>query len=133
MSEKKASCVLLWIHQGGKIVNGKPVRVNGVNASGLCDEPTDCFTCPLMQREMAFHPPGHAIWICPDCYSSAISVAKAKGITHQLAGHYTEGQCQFVGCVRPPRIEYDEEMENLVEKPRGYSRLLQLFIGDVNT
>lgn len=100
-------------------------------ASGNCDAPDDCYRCPLMQQEIARHPPGHTLWVCPACVGEVVRVAKGKGVSYYLAGHYTEGQCQYVGCVRPPRQEYDEAMEVIVEKPRGYSRFLQLFIGDV--
>jgi hypothetical protein len=134
MAEKDAFCLLLWVHQGGRVdEKGRPVRVRGVRASGNCDAPDDCYRCQLMQQEISRHPPGHAIWVCPDCIGDVVKVAKGKEVSYYLAGHYTEGQCQYMGCVRPPRLEYDEAAESIVEKPRGYSRFLQLFIGDVNS
>ncbi len=156
MGDKEAFCLLLWGYQGGR-VNAKslPVSTPGVHASGYCDNPDDCYRCPIMQQEVARHPPGHANWVCPACLKDAVEKAKAKGVPIHLTGHYTEGQCQFVGCTRPPRFEFDvgqflpngteDEVENLlsqqtgwaqedlVERPRGYSRFLQLVIGDINT
>jgi hypothetical protein len=69
----------------------------------------------------------------PGLYWEVIKLAKAKGIPFNVPGHFTEGQCQWEGCTRPPRTEYDEEFEQLVERPGRYSRLLQLFIGEVDT
>lgn len=129
MAEKETNCLLLWVHQGGKVdKKRRPVRIPGVRASGSCDAPYDCYRCKLMQQEIAQHPPGYAIWVCPACLDDAVRVALENQKTYDLPGYYSEGQCEFVDCVRPPRLEYDEAMENIVEKPRGYSRLLQLFV-----
>ncbi len=131
MAEKMAFCLLLWSARGGLVARGQPVfSANAV--SGDCDNP-ECYRCTLMQQEMAQHPQGHVNWVCPACLRDAIRVAKDKGVQAYLTGHYTEGQCQFVGCTRPARTEFDSETESYIEKPRGYSRYLQLVIGDINT
>lgn len=157
MGDKEAFCLLLWGYQGGRVnAKGLPVSTPGVRASGYCDNPDDCYRCPLMQQEIVRHPPGHANWVCPACLKDVVAVAKAKDVPVRLTGHYTEGQCQYRGCTRPPRHEFDvpsdhflvgteDEVEDqmvhqsgwtdadLVERPRGYSRFLQLVIGDINS
>lgn len=132
MAEKEANCILLWIHQGGSVNKGRPVFDRNTRVSGTCDLPVDCYRCPLMQREIALHPPGHANWVCPMCLGDAAKVTKAKGAELVMTGHYSEGQCEFVGCTRPGRVELGDD-GNTYEFPRGYSRLLQLVIGDINT
>lgn len=79
-----------------------------------------------MQNELSFYNPSHVLWVCPDCITDVVRDAKRRGIEYRIPGHYTEGQCEYSGCTRPPRTEGDEELGP------GYSRLLQLFIGDVN-
>lgn len=92
------------------------------------------------------HPPGQANWVCPGCLSEVSKKAKATGKKIYMTQHYAEGQCQYVGCTRPPRLEFREAHPGIpedaetpwtdvdvVEKPRGYSRMLQLVIGDINT
>lgn len=142
MGLKEANCLLLWAYQGGRVnAKGQPISEPGNRASGYCDTPDDCFRCPLMQQELARQPPGQANWVCPACLKEVSRIAKSKGISIYMTGHYTEGQCQFVGCVRPARMEYDgDDVEDqpwsaaeYVEKPRGFSRFLQLIIGDINT
>lgn len=156
MGDKEAFCLLLWSYQGGRInAKGLPISTPGARISGYCDNPNDCYRCPLMQREIQRHPEGHANWVCPDCLKEISRLAKIKGVSIHMTAHYTEGQCQFVGCTRPPRVEYDsgslgpagtdDEVEghlmgqpkwseaDLVERPRGFSRFLQLVIGDINT
>ncbi len=148
MGDKEAFCLLLWSYHGGEVSpKGLPVSTPGTRISGYCDNPDDCYRCPLMQRELARHPPGQANWVCPACLKEVVKAGKSKGVPVHLTGHYTEGQCQFVGCTRPPRVEYaagseeavDDQLsqewtkDDLVEKPRGYSRFLQLVIGDINT
>lgn len=124
---KEAFCLLLFISNGGRVDDkGRPVFARGVAARGLCAEPVDCYQCSLMQQEIARHPPGHAFWVCPACLTQVVKKAKKDGVPHHVTGHYTEGHCQYVGCERPPRQEGNEELA------RGYSRFLQLFIGDVN-
>lgn len=130
MAEKEAFCFLLRRYQGGR--------------GGYCDEPTDCFKCPLLQQEIALHPPGQTTWVCPACLTEVSRKAKADGRRLHITGHYSEGQCQYVGCTRPARLEFrdidievnDEATswtaEDLVERPKGYSRFLQLIIGDIN-
>lgn len=62
-----------------------------------------------------------------------------------MTGHYGEGVCQFNGCLRPPRREFrdinpmipDDDVtpwteDDIIERPAGYSMLLQLVIGDIN-
>lgn len=145
MGEKEAFCLLLWASQGGVVSNsGKPV-ITRHGPSGMCDDPTDCYRCPLLQAEISLHPPGHSNWVCPPCLPEISKRARALGKRIHLTGHYAEGQCQYIGCSSPPRIEYrDVNLEtddleikwteaDLVERPRGYSRLLQLVIGDINT
>lgn len=106
-----------------------PIRVSGI--SGACDEPEDCYRCPLMQQEIAQHLPGHTNWVCPSCLKDVVQVAKSRGVEIRLTGHYTEGQCQFIGCVRPPRTELGDSGE-LQQFPKYYSRFLQLIIGAIN-
>lgn len=133
MAEKDAFCLLLWVAQGGPVIDGQPSFSANRTASGRCDDPCDCYRCPLMQQELAQHPAGMTHWVCPACLSDVLRRAKEKGVSVNLAGHYTEGQCQYVGCTRPPRTEFDEQLEVIVERPRGFSRFLQLVIGDINT
>lgn len=145
MAGKEAFCLLLWIHQGGQVdARGRRVASQEVAASGYCDEPTDCYRCPLMQLEISRHPPGHANWVCPACLTEVSKKAKSQEKSIFMTQHYSEGQCQYVGCTRPPRLEYRDAdpfsdgdkpwtEEDLIERPRGYSRLLQLVIGDINT
>lgn len=129
MAEKEAFCLLLWVSRGGR--------------RGSCDEPTDCYRCPLLQREISLHPAGYTNWVCPSCLQEISRKAKNQGKHIQMTGHYSEGQCQYKGCTRPSRLEYrdigiegDDETgwkeNDLVEVPRGYSRFLQLVIGDIN-
>lgn len=156
MGAKEAFCLLLWVHQGGQVnAKGLPVYTRNNRASGNCDNPDDCYRCQLMQQEIGRHPPGHANWVCPACLKDVVNIAKAKGVPIHLTGHYSEGQCQFVGCTRPPRYEFREAdqfsvgesedevesqlakqsgwtVEDLIEKPRGYSRFLQLVVGDIS-
>lgn len=143
MAEKEAFCLLLWVHQGGRVnAKGRAVK-SGSGPSGYCDDPTDCCRCPLLQREISLHPTGHANWVCPACLTEISRKAKSQAKRIHMTGHYSEGQCQYVGCERPPRLEYgDTNVEaddigwtegDLVERPRGYSRFLQLIIGDINT
>lgn len=124
--------------------SGRKLVASGRGPSGSCDEPTDCYRCPLLQREISMHPPGQANWVCPACLTEVSRKAKNAGKSIHITGHYSEGQCQYVGCTRPPRIEFrdagveaDDEgagwtAADLVERPRGYSRFLQLIIGDIN-
>jgi hypothetical protein len=95
-------------------------------ARGMCSDPYDCFSCNVMQAELARHPPGQVIWVCPDCIKVAVTKSKDGGLPYLLPGHYSEGQCQLRTCSRPARTEEG------VELPPGYSRFLQLFIGPVN-
>lgn len=132
MAEKDANCILLWVYQGGQVNKGRLVRDPGGRASGYCDAPDDCYNCPLMQQEISQHPPGHANWVCPSCLRDVVKIGETKGIPLHLTSHYAEGQCQFVGCTRPPRVEMGDD-GNSIELPRGYSRLLQLVVGDINT
>ena len=128
--EVKEFCTLLFIDHGGRVDDrGRPVSSTSV---GYCADPGDCYSCQLMQKELAQHPPGTARWICPACIGEVIKLSKEKGIPFNVPGHFTEGQCQWKGCSRPPRTEYDEGFEQLVERPAGYSRLLQLFIGEID-
>lgn len=145
MAEQDVFCLLLWVSQGGSAANGQPIFSANRTASGYCGNP-ECYRCPLMQNEIAQHPAGHANWVCPACLRDVVQLGKDRGIQVHLTGHYTEGQCQFVGCTRPPRFEYRDaepfvegdadsswiEMD-IVERPRGYSRFLQLVIGNINT
>jgi len=111
-----------------------------------CSKPWDCFDCPLMQQELSNHAPNELMWVCPSCITEVIKIAKSKGIPFHVPGHYTEGQCQYEGCTRPQRTEYGDDdpkflvdpllpwaNEDLVERPAGYSKLLQLFIGDIRS
>lgn len=143
MAEKEAFCILLWKARGGRVDKNGKIITSKYSPSGLCDEPTDCYRCPLLQQEISLHPVGQANWVCPSCLSEICRKAKVSGKAVHLTGHYTEGQCQYVGCIRPPRIEFrdvgaetEDEIgwteEDIVELPRGYSRLLQLVIGDIN-
>jgi hypothetical protein len=95
-----------------------------------------------MQKEMSGHPPGHANWVCPACLPIVSKKAKSQGKSIHMTAHYTEGRCQFIGCERPGRVEYadgaiDNEAgwteEDKIEYPKGYSRFLQLVIGDINS
>jgi hypothetical protein len=91
------------------------------------------------------HPAGYTHWVCPSCLSEISRKAKNQGRQIHITGHYSEGQCQYIGCTRPPRLEYrdigieagDDEAgwteNDLVELPKGYSRFLQLVIGDINS
>ena len=148
MGAKEAFCLLLWGYQGGQInAKGLPVRTPGSRASGNCDEPSDCYRCPLMQQEIARHPPGMANWVCPSCIREVAKLARHRGVRFYFTSHYTEGQCQYKGCTREPRVEYrdinpaleDEEHPkpwdegDKIEYPARYSRLLQLVIGDINS
>lgn len=135
MSEKEAFCILLWRYQGGLVDVSRKKPVFSKNGpSGFCDEPTDCHRCPLLQQEISFHPPGHTNWICPACLTEISRRSKSTGKSIRITGHYSEGQCQYVNCARPARMEIQEESEtNLIELPKGYSRFLQLVIGDINT
>lgn len=125
---------------------------------GSCDKSIDCYYCPEMHQEIYKHPWGYANWVCPSCLREVVKKAKDSGKkVHpdvlydkcdyaeciHLTGHYAEGRCQYVGCSRPPRIEYGDGLipgdetswtsADLVERPSGYSRLLQLVIGDINS
>lgn len=132
MGRKEAFCLLLWKYQGGKISpKNIPVRVPEIHASGACDEPNDCYRCPLMQIEIARHLPGYANWVCPDCLNSVVQIAKIRNVAIHFTGHYTEGQCQFIGCTRPERVELGDEGE-MQQFPSNYSRFLQLVIGEIN-
>lgn len=146
MAEKEAFCLLLWRYQGGRVDDrNRKVIASGIGPSGSCDEPTDCYRCPLLQQEIALHPPGQTNWVCPACLTEISRKAKNLGKRIHMTGHYSEGQCQYVGCVRPSRLEFRDagiETEDestgwtaadLIERPRGYSRFLQLIIGDINT
>ena len=135
MAEKEAFCDLLWIYNGRLIQGGK--RING-----YCDKPYDCYLCPVMHHKVAQHPPGYANWVCPSCLREVAKRAKTEGKPIEITGHYTEGRCQYIGCSRPPRIEHGDVLgpdetswtdADLVERPSGYSRLLQLVIGDINS
>ncbi len=135
MSEKEAFCILLWRYQGGLVdpSGRKPIFSNS-GSSGFCDEPTECYRCSLLQREISFHPPGHANWVCPACLTEVSKKAKSTGKNIRITGHYSEGQCQYIGCTRPPRRELREDSEtDLIDLPKGHSRFLQLIIGDINT
>lgn len=124
-------CLLLWAYNGGQVGPNGPIFSSRSSPSiGYCAEPTDCFSCPLMQQEMAKHPPGTVNWVCPSCIPEVIKLAKEKGISIHIPGHYTEGQCQFVNCSRGARTE---EVPQHQEVPVGYSRLLQLIVGDINS
>jgi hypothetical protein len=99
-----------------------------------------------MLHEIAQHDSGHANWVCPACLTEVSRKAKSQGKGIHITGHYAEGQCQYIGCSRPSRIEFrepnpflpdDDETQyteaDLIERPPGYSSLLQLIIGDINT
>ncbi len=132
MGRKEAFCLLLWQHQGGEVnASNIPIRTPEARTSGMCDEPYDCYRCPLMQQEIAQHLPGHTNWVCPGCLKDVVQVAKHKNIEMYLTGHYSEGQCQFIGCTRPARIELGDDGEAR-QFPCNYSRFLQLVIGDIN-
>lgn len=135
MSEKEAFCILLWRYQGGRIdSSGRKPIFSKSGPSGFCDDPTDCYRCSLLQQEISFHPPGHANWVCPSCLTEVSRKSKDTGKYIRITGHYSEGQCQYVGCTRPARTELHEESETtIIELPKGYSRFLQLVIGDINT
>ena len=127
MGAKEVFCLLYWGANGGQVdSSGKPIFQPGNRVGGLCPEPEDCRQCSLMQRELAFHNPQHVLWVCPDCIGTVIKEAKRRGISFRVPGHYTEGSCEYVHCERPPRTEDGEELGP------GYSRMLQLFIGDIN-
>ncbi len=122
---KEAFCLLLWLANGGQLTSQGRLDPR-TRARGLCADPFDCFQCNLMQAEIARHPTGHAIWVCPGCVSDAIKEAKKRGAPFSLPGHFTEGICQFRGCARPSSIEAG------VELPAGHSKFLQLFISPIN-
>jgi hypothetical protein len=143
MAEKEAFCLLLWRSRGGRVDNRGKAIVSKHSPSGSCDEPTDCYKCPLLQQEVSMHPAGQTNWVCPACLPEICRTAKTQGRSIHLTGHYTEGRCQYVRCTRPPRSEFRdvgvEDVEarwkegDIVELPSGYSRFLQLVIGDINT
>ena len=132
---KFSFCLLLWRYNGGQVtpdlkqlsrafdLSGEPL-VKYVR--GYCTRAYDCFTCETMQEEIASHPQGEAIWVCPSCVGPAVKAAKAAGVPYHLPGHYTEGQCQYKHCDRPPY------MDNGVERPAGYSPYLQILFGPIN-
>lgn len=120
---KEAFCLLLWAETGGRIdAKGQPIFGSGAPARGVCTEPYDCYGCPLMQKELARHPEGHAFWVCPACVSYLAKDAKAREVSFHLPGHYSEGQCQYAECTRPERVEGGEQL------PARFSRFLQLII-----
>jgi hypothetical protein len=120
---KEAFCILLWAENGGRVDSrGKPVYNASGPVRGNCVTPYDCYGCPLMQKEVARHPPGYAFWVCPACVAELVKDAKTRGASFHLPGHYTEGQCQYQDCTRPARTEGDEQL------PERYSRFLQLII-----
>lgn len=134
MSEKESNCLLLWTYQGGQVdEKRRMVSVPGVAASGYCDSPDACGQCPLMQQEIAKHPAGHATWVCPACLREVARKMRSKGIPVHMTGHYADGLCAYIGCTRPPRIEFDDDMETKVVIPARFSRFLQLVIGDINS
>jgi hypothetical protein len=97
-------------------------------------------------NEINMHDRKMTNWVCPACLPEISKQAKHKNVSIHMTGHYAEGQCQYVGCLRPARLEYrdinpmipDDDTTpwteaDLIERPRGYSMLLQLVIGDINT
>lgn len=123
-------CLLLWTSKGGRIgPKGGPIFSSKPISDGYCDNPTDCYGCPLMQEEIAKHEPGMVTWVCPGCLNDLIEKANSKGIAISFPGHFTEGQCQYSNCQRPARQENVPRPQEVVP---GYSRLLQLVIGKIN-
>lgn len=124
---KEAFCLLLWSSNGGQFdPKGRPYLERGSYSRGNCTRPHDCFTCPLMQEELAQHPPEEVCWVCPACLSEVAKQAKEQSFEFRLPGYFTEGQCQYRRCQRPARVEEG------VELPRGWSRFLQLVLGPIN-
>jgi hypothetical protein len=120
---KEAFCLLLWIANGGRVDSkGRPLFGSSGHARGNCATPYDCYGCELMQRELSQHAVGYAFWVCPECASVLVKDAKNRGVSFRLPGHFTEGQCQHVGCTRPERAEGE------VVLPPRFSRFLQLII-----
>lgn len=123
MAEKEAFCQLLLQYRQGQYSMGMTV-------SGYCDEPTDCHRCFLLKHEISLHPPGFTNWVCPACLTEVVKKMKQKNMYVKLTGHYSEGQCQYIGCRRIAREEPGES--GVIQLPKGYSRFLQLIIGDIN-
>ena len=130
---REAFCLLLWRSTGGRVTLDKKI-VQALDqegevesyARGYCTRPWDCYQCPLMQEEIAQHPPGETAWVCPSCLSAISKTVKERGYRLTLPGHFTEGQCQYKDCDRPAHLE------NGVEIPARFSRFLQLVIGPID-
>jgi hypothetical protein len=123
----EAFCLLLWAANGGNIDGrGRPTRERDQYSRGNCTRPHDCYTCPLLQNELALHPPEEVFWACPQCIAEIAKEAKKQKMSLRLPGYYTEGQCQYKGCTRPARVE------DGVELPPGFSRFLQVVLGPFN-
>jgi hypothetical protein len=85
----KEFCVLLFIENGGRVdERGRPVSSISV---GYCSDPGDCFSCQLMQKELAQQPPGTAIWVCPACIGEVIKLGQGEGDSLQCSRSFHRG------------------------------------------
>jgi len=136
---REAFCLLLWRANGGGVDlksltvtgrRGDGIEDNPQAARGVCTRPYDCAAgpnpaddCQFMLHEISQHPPNEVTWVCPDCLTAVVEKAKAQGISYYMAGHFSEGLCEYPDCRRPENT--------LTGDPPRFSMFRQIVFGAI--
>lgn len=104
---RTAFCPLLFAHNGGQFIDGKPVRNGQVQILSKCDAPYDCGECTLMTTWLVEQVQlGHVVgWECVRC------LEETSGISRWLPGFFQSSKYREVLGGGQELIEPDRLLE----------------------
>jgi hypothetical protein len=121
--KKEAFCPLLFHAGGGVFKRGFNPDLSGIPPRGVCTRPYDCDTCVYMQNQISYFPPEQITWVCPACLDTVIEWGQQNGVKVELWGFYSEGYCEYPGCVR--------QEDPTISQPARYSTFRQIVYGAI--